>query len=391
MDRAKRVEPAHLPLTEKYRPHTLAEVVGQGEAIRQIKEWAEQWPKRGRALLLHGPPGCGKTSAALALAREMGWELVEMNASDARTQDKVESVALAAAKQQTLFGGRKLILMDEADALHGNYDRGGYAALGRLVRETGQPVLLTANDASAMPFPLRKACTVVALNRLTEGTILSALKHVASAEGLKAEEAALGAITRNARGDMRSALMDLQAWAGAARLILSSRDRTAEMREALEALFQRSGKEAYGAIRRLDTDPEEVAQMVEENIPRARTGDGLREALRVVQRADLFLGRAARGQNYRLWRYATSLLAFGIPASGPGPDAPRYVERPDLYWFFASRTGDAVAARVAQALSIPKSKGREAVPVLKALAKRGADLSGLGLDEKQVDWLADRK
>ncbi len=390
MDRAKKPEPARLPLAERHRPRKLSEVVGQGETMRQLQEWAAQWPKRGRALLLHGPPGCGKTSAALALAREMEWEVVEMNASDARTQERVESVALAAAKQQTLFGGRKLVLMDEADALHGNYDRGGYAALGRLVRETAQPVLLTANDVSAIPFPLRKACVVVALNRLTEGTVLGVLKKVSAAEGLKVDGTALEAIARNARGDMRSALVDLEAWAGT-KPALSSRDRTAGVREALDALFLKSGREAYATLQRLDMDPEETVQVVEENLLRARTGDGLREALRVVQRADVFLGRAARGQNYRLWRYATSLLAFGIPATGPGPAAPRWVERPDLGWFFAGRTGDAVAARVAQALSIPKSKAREALPVLKALAKSGADLSGLGLEEKQVDWLADRR
>ncbi len=391
MDQAKNPGPARLPLAERYRPQRLSEVVGQGETVNQIKEWADRWPRKGRALLLSGPPGCGKTSAALALAREMGWQVVEMNASDARTQEKVESVAIAAALQQTLFGGRKLVLLDEADALHGNYDRGGYAALGRLVRETAQPVLLTANDPSAIPFPLRKACAAVALNRLAEGTVLTVLKKVAAAERLKADEAALGAIARNSGGDMRSALMDLEAWAGAARPVLSARDRTAGTREALETLFRGPGREAYATLQRLDMDPEEAVQVVEENLPRARSGDALRRALRVVQRVDIFLGRAARGQNYRLWRYATSLLAFGIPATGPGPGTPRYVEKPDLYWFFAGRTGDAVAARVAQALSIPKSKAREALPVLKALAKSGADLSGLGLEEKQVDWLADRK
>ncbi len=79
---------ASVEWTEKYRPTLLQEVLGNGKAISELREWAEAW-ERGkpvtRAAILYGPAGTGKTSAALALSREMDWDEVEMNASDVRT------------------------------------------------------------------------------------------------------------------------------------------------------------------------------------------------------------------------------------------------------------------------------------------------------------------
>jgi len=119
-----------LPLTERVRPSRLDDIVGNPRARYELKTWALQWqegrtPAR-RAAVLSGPAGVGKTTAALALASEMGWNLVEMNASDARNESAVEQVAGRASLSHTLGetpsgkGPRHaLILLDEADCLTG--------------------------------------------------------------------------------------------------------------------------------------------------------------------------------------------------------------------------------------------------------------------------------
>jgi DNA polymerase III delta prime subunit len=119
-----------LPLTERVRPTRLDDLVGNPRAKEELRRWADSWeapaPPARRAAVLSGPAGVGKTSAALALARDHRWTVVEMNASDARNEGAINQVAGRASITHTLgegsgsgHPGRALILLDEADCLTG--------------------------------------------------------------------------------------------------------------------------------------------------------------------------------------------------------------------------------------------------------------------------------
>jgi replication factor C large subunit len=91
--------------TEKYRPKTLRDIIGNDSAISTLRGWAEQWiqgeiPEK-RAIILSGKPGTGKTSSALALAHDLGWTVLELNASDARNETSIKKVAMAGAINET--------------------------------------------------------------------------------------------------------------------------------------------------------------------------------------------------------------------------------------------------------------------------------------------------
>ncbi|MBQ7621621.1 MAG: AAA family ATPase, partial [Candidatus Methanomethylophilaceae archaeon] len=145
--------------TEKYRPQSLDDVIGNPGAVHTLRMWAESWnngiPEK-RALILIGTPGIGKTTSAQALARDMGWPLIEMNSSDQRDAAAIEDVAVRGSRFNTFSddgsymdsskGQRKLIVLDEADNFFGNSDRGAIPVITRLIMETQQPLILIVND-----------------------------------------------------------------------------------------------------------------------------------------------------------------------------------------------------------------------------------------------------
>ena len=125
---------AQAPLADRRRPRSLRAIAGNRGALDELRAWAKAWaeaerPPKQRAAVLEGPPGVGKTTAALAVAADEGWTVVELNASDARNESAIEQIAGRAALAHTLGtsgrytspkqGGRTLILLDEADCLSG--------------------------------------------------------------------------------------------------------------------------------------------------------------------------------------------------------------------------------------------------------------------------------
>ncbi len=133
-------------LAERWRPESLQDIVGQSDAVSRLRTFGNAWAARkGRpevvAAVLEGPTGVGKTSAAYALAHDMGWNLVEMNASDARNEEALSAIAGRASITDSFTddgrylsasdGGRSLVLIDEVDALSTSSARRTRAAAAR--------------------------------------------------------------------------------------------------------------------------------------------------------------------------------------------------------------------------------------------------------------------
>ena len=315
---------------EKYRPRTLEDVVGNKKAVQDFRVWAEEWqsgiPER-RAVILYGPAGIGKTSSAHALGRDLDWEVIELNASDQRTAGVIEKVAGSAASMNTFFGGKRLIILDEADNIHGTSDRGGMRAIAGIIKATLQPIVLIANDIYGLTPTIRNLCLEIKFGSVQSRSMVPALKKVCEAEGVYCSQEAVLQIAENAGGDFRSAMNDLQAAANGKETLevedigTSGRDVKENIFKAMQKIFKSTDcKKALESARGLDESPEDLVHWIDENLPiqyARKDGDleDIRTGFEYISKADLYLGRVKKRQNYRMWRYASMLMVCGAALS----------------------------------------------------------------------------
>jgi len=317
---------------DKYRPQELRELVGQPQAVGEMLGWAESW-RKGKpskpALMLYGPAGTGKTAAAQVLAGQMGWDLIELNASDERTFSVINQVAGTAAATGTLFAGtegKRLVVLDEADNVYGVADRGGYRAIEKLLERPQNPIVLIANDQYEIPWNIRAACLMINFRRIQQDAIIGALQRICRAEKMEVEPIALKVIAETAHGDLRSAINDLQALAeGKKRLtvkdvVLYRRDREANIFDVISQLLRATtAKQARELLWSLDMPPEDVLAWIDENVPRMLADPAdLERVYEALARADVFLGRTKRRQAYGMWGYASDMMTAGVAMARQG-------------------------------------------------------------------------
>ena len=359
--------------TERYRPSTLSEVRGNDKARDALEKWAKTWDEHGEAVVIYGSPGVGKTSAAHALANDMGWPLLEMNASDARTKDEIERFAGRAAANTTLDGGRQLIILDEADNLHRHKDRGGAAAMTDLVKTATQPIVLIANDYYEMSRGLRKACREIEFRDVSARSIVPVLRDICRQEGVEFDEDVLKRIAESNRGDLRGAIKDLQSRARDGRIEAEGsegdRDRTEDIFALLDAVLkEKSAEEALRTAYATDETPDNLLQWVEDKVPKVYADGELADAYEHLSNADVWLGRVRATQNYSYWRYATDNVAAGVAAVRRSERGgwTRYGGAP--YRSSRDSTRDYIAERIAERAGVSTATARrEIMPYLSVI------------------------
>ncbi|WP_049900529.1 replication factor C small subunit [Halococcus agarilyticus] len=197
---------------EKYRPETLAEVVGHEDIVGRLESYVagNDLPH----LLFSGPAGVGKTTSAMAIAREVygdDWRenFLELNASDERGIDVVRDRIKDFAR--TSFGGYdyRIIFLDEADALTSD----AQSALRRTMEQFANNTrfILSCNYSSQIIDPIQSRCAVFRFGPLAEEAVGEYVSGVAEREGIEVTDDGVDALVYAADGDMRKALNGLQA------------------------------------------------------------------------------------------------------------------------------------------------------------------------------------
>jgi replication factor C large subunit len=394
----------NLPWVEKYTPSSLKDFLGESakELHKQVLSW-----KRGKAILLLGRSGTGKSSSVHALAKDMSWDIIEVNASDSRNADSLTRIVGAAGSQRSLFSSGKLILIDDIDGIAGREDRGGVQALAKLIAESSFPIIITANDVSDPKFKtIRQKCAVIDYVNLSLLDTVAFLKRVADKERMHVDEDALRHLARIADGDLRAAVNDLQSISYLSKVTredvsrLGFRERKELVGQALLKVFKTKDPGiALQSFDNLDEDLDELFLWLEENIPVEYTkADDISRAFDAVSVGDVFRGRIRRWQYYRFQVYCYALLSAGVALAKREKYAEAHEYRQSgriLKIWIANQKNlkrKAIAGKIASHTHTSSRRViQDVLPFMKAAAKNkrfANELSSyLRLDEEETEWL----
>ncbi|XP_020533153.1 replication factor C subunit 1 isoform X2 [Jatropha curcas] len=301
-----------LPWTEKYRPKAPNDIIGNQSLVNQLHSWLKNWDEQflgtgnkgkskkqndsgaKKAVLLSGTPGIGKTTAAKLVSRMLGFQAIEVNASDSRgkadnkiskgiggsnancIKELVSNEALGVNMDRSKHP-KTVLIMDEVDGMSAG-DRGGVADLIASIKISKIPIICICNDRYSQKLKsLVNYCLLLSFRKPTKQQMAKRLMQVANAERLQVNEIALEELAERVNGDMRMALNHLQYMSLSMsvikyddvrqRLLSSAKDEDISPFTAVDKLFGFNG----GKLRmdeRIDlsmSDPDLVPLIIQEN------------------------------------------------------------------------------------------------------------------------------
>ena len=388
------------PWVEKYRPKTFPEVKGQNEAVEKTVKFIEEFNPNNskKAIILHGPPGIGKTTLVHVIGRETNSEIFELNASDLRNKKKLDEVLKPAIEQKSLTKGKKIILVDEADGISAD-DRGGLSELIDLIESSVYPVIITANDIWDKKLsPLRKKAELIQLKEVDYRTIKDVLVSILRKEKNFISDEILTRIAVKSKGDLRAAINDLQTISklkDPSGIDFDERNKEVDIFNALKTIFkEKANNDMLNIYDSVKIPLDEIILWVEENIPAEYKGKDLARAYDLLSKADIFKGRIYKQQYWRFLVYENILLSYGISSCKKqiksGFTSYKRPTRILKIWMNNQKTAKlkSIAGKYAQFSHIGQKRAMHEFPILKQIINSNPLISKeLKLDAEEIEYL----
>lgn len=296
--------------SEKYRPQMIADMVGNEDARTKFVEWFAKWKKGTKPLLLVGPPGIGKTTLANLAAKQFGYDMISLNASDIRNKKRIQEILSPVLGTSSLFGS-PMIFVDEVDGIYGRADYGGAEALIQILKEPTVPIILAANsETSSKMKGIKKAVKTIHLRPLPPRMLLLYLNKILQKEDAKISPGSLIKIITESRGDLRSMINTTQAFVTGFEPPTEKSFESLDVETAVNAFFKaNSENEARTVLYSLRIDPrEKINAFYSSVITSSITKEQMAKMLQVLSEADGLYGKIMRTQEWRLLRYLDEIL-----------------------------------------------------------------------------------
>ena len=296
--------------SEKYRPKNLLDMVGNEEARKSFVDWLGKWIKGSKPILLVGPPGIGKTTLATLCARQFGYDLIGLNASDVRSKQRIQDVLGPVLGNASVLG-KAMIFVDEVDGIHGRSDYGGVETLVDILKEPTVPIVLAANsDRTDKMKSIKKATKTIQLRPIPPRLLRLYLETILKKEGASLGIGTILKLVIQSRGDIRSMLNSAQALVTGFEPQTEKSFVTMDVEESVNAFFKaKSVDEARAILYSLRIDPrEKIDAFYSSVITSELAKEDLQKMLEVISEADMIYGKIIRNQEWRLLRYLDSIL-----------------------------------------------------------------------------------
>jgi replication factor C large subunit len=286
------------------------DMIGNEEARASFVEWFGKWKKGTKPLLLVGPPGIGKTTLANLAAKQFGYDMISLNASDVRNKQQIQEILSPVLGNASLLG-RPMIFVDEVDGVHGRADFGGVEALLDILKEPTVPIILAANsEFSDKMKSIKKATKTIYLRPLPPRLMQLYLARILQKEDAKMSPGSLVKLVMKSRGDIRSMINSAQALVTGFEPQTEKSFEILDIEEGVNSFFKANSlAEARLVLYSLRIDPrEKINAFYSSIISSGISQDQMQQMLQVISEADILYGRIIRTQEWRLLRYLDAIL-----------------------------------------------------------------------------------
>ncbi|MCE9617466.1 MAG: AAA family ATPase [Nitrosarchaeum sp.] len=296
--------------SEKYRPKNISDMLGNEESRSSIIEWFTKWKKGTKPLLLVGPPGIGKTTIAFLTAKQFGYDMIGLNASDVRSKSRLNEILSPVLGNISILG-IPMIFIDEVDGIHGRGDYGGAEALIEILKEPTVPIILAANsDISDKMKSIKKVVKTISFKPIPPRLLKIYLENILKKENVKLSPGSMIKVIDRSHGDIRSMINLTQSLVTGFNPQIEMSFENINVEDGVNAFFKANSlDEARSVLYSIQIDPKlKIDAFYSSVITSNLDNHTLAKLLEIISEADILYGKIMKTQNWRLLRYLNEIL-----------------------------------------------------------------------------------